>query len=356
MVKSQSLIKWVNDMGNLHLVTGHKGQGHVTAADHGSLYAAIFGGDSYVLNRGNKLAATVVSNNSITIADGDIVLQGRHIRLNEGNTVALTIENGAQGVKRNDLIVVRYTRDAASGVEDANLVVIKGKAVTATPSDPEYTDGDIINDHAETVDFPLYRVPLDGLTVGTLEQLFEVVGIAKTDSTGKMNADQLPPMDYIKTSEKGAANGVAELDGSGLLPVGKMGYTYGNLTITIPSVTGSLVSNRSKWYRVGKLVFLAIDFTGHCNNKVATYAKNFTLSGHPKQYTGGGTYYAPYLHIAHGVGVLNTLESVGSGVIRANAENYGAANISMTLDFVTEPTTDADIDYTVTGSIVYFVM
>ena len=116
-------------MGNMHLVTGYAGKEHITAADHGALHSAVFGTGQYVLSKGNQLNASVISNNQIRIADGDIMMQGRHIRLNEGTNVDLTIENGAQGKKRNDLIVARYTKDSATGVEDCNLVVIKGESV-----------------------------------------------------------------------------------------------------------------------------------------------------------------------------------------------------------------------------------
>jgi hypothetical protein len=159
-------------MGNLHLVTGTKGQKHVTSADHASFHAAIFGEGQYVLNRGSKFATTTVTNNQIRVADGDILMQGRHIRLNEGTYVDLTIENGTQGMYRNDLIVARYTKDSATGIEDCNLVVIKGTAVASNPVDPAYTNADIINDHVLLADMPLYRVPLDGLNVQTLVPLF----------------------------------------------------------------------------------------------------------------------------------------------------------------------------------------
>jgi hypothetical protein len=161
-------------MGNLHLVTGHAGSAHVTAADHASLNAAIFGEGEYVLNRGSKFATTIISNNSIRVADGDIIMQGRHIRLNEGSYVDLTIDNGSQGTNRNDLIVARYTKDSQTGVEDCNLVVIKGTAVSGTAADPAHTVGSIINDHVLQADMPLYRVPLNGLTVNALEPMFEV--------------------------------------------------------------------------------------------------------------------------------------------------------------------------------------
>lgn len=160
-------------MGNLHLVTGHAGTAHVSAADHGSLHAAIFGEGAYVLNRGSKFATTIISNNSIRVADGDIIFQGRHIRLNEGTFVNMAIENGTQGYYRNDLIVVRYTKDSVSSVEDANLVVIKGTASSGNATDPAYTSGDIINDHVLVADMPLYRVPLNGLNVQALVPLFD---------------------------------------------------------------------------------------------------------------------------------------------------------------------------------------
>lgn len=159
-------------MGNLHLVTGHAGSAHVTAADHGSLHAAIFGEGSYVLNRGSKFATTIISNNKIRVSDGDIIFQGRHIRLNEGTYVDLDVDNGTQGVFRNDLIVVRYTKNSVSGVEDANLVVIKGTASSGTATDPKYTSGDIINDHVLIADMPLFRVPLNGLNVQNIVPLY----------------------------------------------------------------------------------------------------------------------------------------------------------------------------------------
>lgn len=174
-------------MGNMHIVTGFKGENHVTAADMGSLNAAIFGTGSYVLNRGNKLKATTVSNNKIRISDGDLLIQGRHVRLNEGLYVDLAIENGSQGYKRNDLIVARYTKDSTSGIEDVNLVVIKGTPSASIPADPAYTSGDIINNHVYLSDMPLYRVPLDGLNVNTLVQLFTVNELGIPDSSVTAN-------------------------------------------------------------------------------------------------------------------------------------------------------------------------
>lgn len=176
-------------MSNLHLVTGYAGAAHITAADHGSFNSAIFGAGQYVLNRGNKFAASIVSNNKITVLDGDLLIQGRHVRLNEGSYVDLTIDNGAQGMLRHDLIVARYTKNSATGVEECNLVVIKGTAAASNPADPAYTAGDIINDHVTISDMPLYRVILNGLNVQPLVQLFTIASLMPDGSvtTAKIN-------------------------------------------------------------------------------------------------------------------------------------------------------------------------
>lgn len=160
-------------MGNLHLVTGYAGKTHVTAADMGSLFEGLIRDGQFVMDAGANFEATVVTNNQIRVRDGELLMQGRHVKLDPGAYVDLTIENGAQGYQRHDLIVARYTKDAESGVEDCSLVVIKGAAVSSGPVDPEHTAGDINAEGALLNDLPLYRVTLSGLNVESLQPLFE---------------------------------------------------------------------------------------------------------------------------------------------------------------------------------------
>lgn len=160
---------------NLHLVTGYAGEEHVTSSDEGSLNAALMGEGQFVMERGNQFAASIISNNKVRVADGDILMQGRHIRLKENTYVDLNFDNGTQGYKRNDLIVVRYTKDSTTDKEEANLVVIKGTPSETTPADPEYVSGDIIHEHALQNDMLLYRVPFDGLNIQPIVALFNTV-------------------------------------------------------------------------------------------------------------------------------------------------------------------------------------
>lgn len=128
---------------------------------------AIMGTDSYVCDVGQKFAATLVSNTSLKLADGEGVLQGVRFRIPYGSTVALTIASGTSGYKRIDLVVARYTKSTGA----ISFVVIKGTRATSSPATPAYTTGNVI-EGATVVDFPLYKITLDGTTVSSVDKLF----------------------------------------------------------------------------------------------------------------------------------------------------------------------------------------
>lgn len=159
-------------MANMNLVTGYAGKGHVTAADQGALYAAMFGSGDYVLSLGEKFAATKRSDNSVRIASGEALLQGRHARIDNGLYVDLAVESGTAGYLRNDLVCIRYTKNGNTGVEEANMVIVRGTPVAAAPSDPSYTKGNLLSGATQR-DFPIYRLRLNGITLETIEPLFD---------------------------------------------------------------------------------------------------------------------------------------------------------------------------------------
>ena len=155
----------------MELVTGHAGEPHVTAAQDAALHAGVIGGDDYVLSTKDRFAINVVSANKVTIAGGDLVMQGYHA--SNDKPADLIITNGSQGQKRNDIICCRYTK-VGDSIESANLVVVKGTPTTGTPVDPTLNTTPI-SQGATTYDMPLYRIPLDGITIGTPVPLFNVL-------------------------------------------------------------------------------------------------------------------------------------------------------------------------------------
>ena len=158
-------------MANMHLVTGYAGKTHVTAADHGAFWAAVVGDGEYILDTGEKFAASIITNNQIRISGGEMLIQGRHCRIPTGETVDLTIENGTAGMQRKDLIVARYTKSTETGVEEMNLVVLRGVEAESNPATPEYITGNIFA--GDTLhDFPLYEVGITDVDVTNITPLF----------------------------------------------------------------------------------------------------------------------------------------------------------------------------------------
>lgn len=159
----------------MELVTGHSGSDHVDSTDAGAMHAGIVGTGTYVLGTGGRLVATMQSANVVRIADGDLMMQGRHATIEAGAYDELTIQNGTQAQKRNDLVVAHYERKtSAPYTESLDLRVIKGTPTSGSPTDPEYQEGDILAGDA-VVEAPLYRITLDGITVGEPVPLFDVL-------------------------------------------------------------------------------------------------------------------------------------------------------------------------------------
>ena len=155
----------------VELVTGHANKAHATAEQAAGLNAGIIGLDDYVLDVHDKFEITVVSANKVTVGTGELVMQGRHV--SQGTPEDLIVTNGSQGQKRNDLIVCRYAKGSQS-VESAKLVVVRGTPTTGTPTDPTLNTTSPL-DGGTTYDMPLYRIPLDGITIGTPVALFNVL-------------------------------------------------------------------------------------------------------------------------------------------------------------------------------------
>lgn len=155
----------------VELVTGHAGKAHATAEQAAGLNAGILGLDDYVLDVHDKFKITVVSANKVTVGTGELVMQGRHV--SQGTPEDLIVTNGSQGQKRNDLIVCRYTK-GSQDIENAKLVVVRGTPTTGTPTDPALNTTSPL-DGGTTYDMALYRVPLDGITLGDPVPLFNVL-------------------------------------------------------------------------------------------------------------------------------------------------------------------------------------
>lgn len=162
-------------MAGLHLVTGYKGAAHITSADQGIFNAMSVGANDYVFSNGRRFEAQIISNNAVRIYDGSLLMNGRQVNLDSGSYLDAIISNGTAGMYRNDIIAMRYEKNTNTGVESVSLVVGTGTATSGTPTDPDITYPDSIVNGASVHDMPLYRVRLNGITIESVEPLFQVL-------------------------------------------------------------------------------------------------------------------------------------------------------------------------------------
>lgn len=158
----------------MEIITGYRGEPHITSAQDRAENQGTFGEGSYVLDVGNKLAATAVSATEIQIADGVLSHQGCLAIIGNGTYDTVNISNGTQGMNRIDLIVARYEKDSGTNVESMTLEVIEGTPSSSTPSAPAFNEGDIQNGDTP-VDMPLYQVKLSGISVDSVDAVFATV-------------------------------------------------------------------------------------------------------------------------------------------------------------------------------------
>ena len=157
------------------IVDGMTGTKHISSDDLSALNIATIGKADCVLKYGDDFALTMQSANSATLGTGVGMVGGK--RFWNQTATSLTVQSGTQGQKRNDLVVARYAKTSA-GIESITPVVIKGTPTTGTAADPEVTANDL----------KLWRVPLDGISVGEPVKLFEPVASLATigDSVSRM--------------------------------------------------------------------------------------------------------------------------------------------------------------------------
>lgn len=200
---------------SLNLITGYSGTSHITSASDGCTNAGLYGKGKYVFNIAEKFGAEIISNNLIRIKSGYAINQGRKIELAINDYEEVEIDNGLQGVKRCDLIVIHYEKNLTTGIETGSVKVIKGISGDIY-SDPAYTSGDIINGANED-DFLLYRVKINGLSIEAVEPLFTVTESLMTlfDNMQENSKKLMGEADISKIGDgtvKGAIGALADSD------------------------------------------------------------------------------------------------------------------------------------------------
>lgn len=122
-----------------------------------------------VFDYGNKLEASITSNNVITLKDGLLISQGRFLRIKPGTTEQVKIKSGRSGVTRKDLIVAHFETDGSNEIYDIRVLTGVDNGDVPKHAQGNTFVGDRVNE------LPLYIVNINGINIENIEKQFEIV-------------------------------------------------------------------------------------------------------------------------------------------------------------------------------------
>lgn len=187
----------------IELVDGKAGTAHISSEDKAIIHQAKFSKSDVVFDWGDAFKCTMGSANRATIGTGCASIQGLDWHITAAESV--TISNGSQGMKRNDIICAHYHRNASNGNENVELTALKGTPNATAAADPTIPSGKILSGAVDAY-MPLWRIPLDGITVGTPVRLFTPRGALWDSVTQTLITSQYGTVTGVKTGNVAQIN------------------------------------------------------------------------------------------------------------------------------------------------------
>ena len=210
----------------MKIVSGRTGSPHVTSQQFRQMLEGIIGQGSYIITSGENLKPELSSNNLMKIRSGMMAHHGCISCVDIGTYDEVTLTNGSQGMKRIDLIVNRYTRNAETEVENCSWKVIQGTPVASNPAVPAYTSGNL-QDGDLVDDCPAFEVHYDGINVTEVKSLLSV-----TDGLSELSSNLTKTNTVLENRKPifidSTAQGTVNLDTNSFL---KSGVTYAFIVI-----------------------------------------------------------------------------------------------------------------------------
>lgn len=299
---------------SIELITGRAGKPHVDSQDVRAYQAYTAGSGRYVLH---GAACSVESANQVSIAPGEILVDGAHVRVTgDGETV--TLANGQTGYKRADIVALHYmvTGSGESIVESMEFAVVQGSPSDADPEDPDMPQSGSILDGVTETYIPYARVTIDGLSpqdpVMLVEQYALPSGMGGIPSGGDLGSflSKASATDY-DTGWKTADETLADLGVGELLWDGE----FKSGSITVPGINdyAVLLVKIAGSYNTGQLAMLYVSevlstgarsVTGGYNalgegGQVSTLGYGLNINPDTDELTAPYTY-AGYLYFAEG--------------------------------------------------------
>lgn len=170
----------------MEIVSGLGEKPHVTSQKFRQVLEGTIGQKSYIITSGENLEPELAANNLLKIRSGMMSHHGNVSSVKIGTYDEVELTNGSQGMKRIDLVVNRYTRNAETNIEKNEWVVIMGTPVASNPVAPAYTvgnlqKGDLVDD------CPVFELHYDGINVTEVKKMLSVLpNVAELNSKLKI--------------------------------------------------------------------------------------------------------------------------------------------------------------------------
>lgn len=170
----------------MEIVSGLGEKPHVTSQQFRQILEGTIGQKSYIITSGENLEPELAANNLLKIRSGMMSHHGNVSSVKIGTYDEVELTNGSQGMKRIDLVVNRYTRNAETNIEKNEWVVIMGTPVASNPVAPAYTvgnlqKGDLVDD------CPIFELHYDGINVTEVKKMLSVLpNVAELNSNIKI--------------------------------------------------------------------------------------------------------------------------------------------------------------------------
>ena len=170
----------------MEIVSGLGEKPHVTSQQFRQILEGTVGQKSYIVTSGENLEPELAANNLLKILSGMMSHHGNVSSVKIGTYDEVELTNGSQGMKRIDLVVNRYTRNAETNIEKNEWVVIMGTPVASNPVAPAYTVGNLQKgDFVD--DCPVFELHYDGINVTEVKKLLSVLpNVAELNSKIKI--------------------------------------------------------------------------------------------------------------------------------------------------------------------------
>ena len=254
----------------IELVDGKAGVAHISSEDKAIIHQAKFSKSDVVFDWGDAFKCSMSSPNRATIGTGCASIQGLDWHITAAESV--TIYNGSQGVKRNDIICAHYHRDSKTGNELVELTVLKGTPNATTAADPTIPSGKILSGAVDAY-MPLWRIPLDGITVGTPVRLFTPKGALWDSVTQTCQLQWQSTVSFVP-APYGASNTIKVRDGLIFVDLSsfRSSVNVGNFTVwmfksgvkpskavslgCIANVSGIAYGKQATWNTDGSVVLI----------------------------------------------------------------------------------------------------